>query len=154
MNLWLVLHLIGAVLFIGNILITAFWKVSADRSGNPDVIVLATRSVIRADLVFTLPGISLLLFSGHMMIEERGYSLWEWSWLTAAYLLFLTSGILWLGVLVPAQRQMLRLAQQSFTSGILCDDYRLASRRWNIGGTAATVLPLLVLLLMVVKQLP
>ncbi|PZD94846.1 hypothetical protein DNH61_15800 [Paenibacillus sambharensis] len=154
MNLWLTLHVLGAILFIGNIIITAFWKVSADWSGNPHIIVVAARSVLRADLFFTLPGISLLLLSGHMMIEEQGYSLWQWSWLSASYLMFLISGILWLTILLPAQRKMLQLAQHSRTSGAVCDDYRRTSRRWNIAGTIATVLPLLVLLLMVVKRLP
>ncbi|MGO4542398.1 hypothetical protein [Paenibacillus sp. 2TAB19] len=38
MNLWLTLHLVGVVVFVGNIIIAAFWKVRADLSKNPAVI--------------------------------------------------------------------------------------------------------------------
>ena len=32
-----ILHLIGVVLFLGNIIVTAFWKIIADRTGEPRI---------------------------------------------------------------------------------------------------------------------
>lgn len=54
MNIWLTLHLIGVVLFVGNIVTAAFWKVRADLSKNPVVIHSTVKNVMLADYVFTL----------------------------------------------------------------------------------------------------
>jgi len=35
MTLWLFLHIAGCVLFLGNIITAAFWKVRADLKGDP-----------------------------------------------------------------------------------------------------------------------
>ena len=37
-NTWLVLHILGVVIFLGNIIVTAVWKVLADRTRNPAVV--------------------------------------------------------------------------------------------------------------------
>ena len=55
------LHVLGVILLIGNVTITAFWKVFADRSNDPLVIAEAQRIVILADWFFTLAGIVLIL---------------------------------------------------------------------------------------------
>ena len=34
-------HIAGAVLLLGNIIVTAWWKVMADRTGNPSIIAFA-----------------------------------------------------------------------------------------------------------------
>ena len=48
-----VVHLFGVVLFLGNIIVTALWKVMADRTGDPRVIAYAQRLVILTDFIFT-----------------------------------------------------------------------------------------------------
>ena len=40
MNVWLVVHLIGVVFMVGNIATAAFWKIRADLTGNPAVMVM------------------------------------------------------------------------------------------------------------------
>ena len=47
------LHLLGVILFLGNILVTAWWKIAADRTRNPAVIAHAQRQVIVTDGLFT-----------------------------------------------------------------------------------------------------
>ena len=154
MDLLLLLHVLGAILFVGNIIMAAFWKVGADRTGELAVIAKAARGLMRADYCFTIPGIVLLLASGHAMAHRLGYPLPELSWLGVSYLLFALSGLIWAAALLPLQRRMIREADISVREGRLTAGYRSASARWNAFGTVATLLPLAVLALMVLKRLP
>jgi len=154
MEIWLFLHIVGAVLFVGNVVMAAYWKLSADRSGHPAVIHKCVKDVMRADYVFTLPGLALLLASGHVMAHRYGYDIFSWSWLGLSYGLLALSGVLWALVLVPTQRRMIREAELSLQENRLTPGYRQASARWNAYGSVATILPLAVLLLMVFKRLP
>ena len=147
MRIILALHVLGAVLFVGNILTAAFWKLLAEREGNPQVIASAARRLMIADYWFTIPGIVLLLSTGHLLMVQGGYSLLKFSWISLAYAMFILSGVLWLTVLLPAQRNMIRHSQ----NGQLSAAYAKASATWNIWGTVATVLPVITLYLMVVK---
>jgi len=66
------LHLLGVVLLVGNIIVTALWKTLADRSGNPATVAFAQRTVALADWVFTLPGVLLVLIGGWSRQARRG----------------------------------------------------------------------------------
>ncbi len=68
MSILLAIHLLAAVIFLGNIITAAFWKTRADRSGSLEAIALTTRAVLQADYVFTGPGIGLLLVTGIWMV--------------------------------------------------------------------------------------
>ena len=47
------LHIFGAVLFLGNIIVTALWKVMADRTRNPAIVAYSQRLVTITDFAFT-----------------------------------------------------------------------------------------------------
>ena len=66
-------HILSAVLFVGNIITAAFWKVRADRSGNLEAIAVTTRSLLQADYAFTWPGIGGLLITGIWMVGITGW---------------------------------------------------------------------------------
>ncbi|GIO12521.1 membrane protein [Cohnella xylanilytica] len=149
MNGYLTLHVLGAILFVGNIVTAALWKTMADRTGNPAVIHQAARNVMMADWAFTVPGLILLVVSGALMAERGGYALDGLNWLTLSLLLFGLSGAIWLAALIPLQRRMIRLSEESLRTGVPSDAYRKASRNWAIFGTAATLLPIVILYLMV-----
>ena len=51
------LHIAGAVVFLGNIIVTAAWMLMAERTRSINVIHFSAKAVIRADLLFTLPGV-------------------------------------------------------------------------------------------------
>ena len=50
------LHVLGVIIFLGNIIVTAFWKVLADRTKNCTIISYSQRLVTYTDIVFTLTG--------------------------------------------------------------------------------------------------
>lgn len=151
MKVYLFLHVLGAILFVGNIVTAAFWKLTADRGGDPVIVHQAAKNVMLADWVFTVPGLVLLVVSGSLMSERAGYALDGLNWLTLSLVLFGLSGALWLGVLLPLQRAMIRRSEESVRAGSLTAAYRRASKLWAVFGTAATLLPVVVLYLMVAK---
>lgn len=151
MKIILFLHVLGAILFLGNVIITAFWKVLADRSGQLELIHAASRKVLLADYVFTVPGLLLLLGTGNYMAHQLGYSMTELNWASASNYLFALSGMIWLAVLIPVQMKMVRYSKESLEQGKLSDRYKRVSLYWTIFGSLATILPIIVLFLMTVK---
>ena len=61
----------GAVVFLGNIIVTAAWMLMAERTRSVNVIHFSAKAVIRADLLFTLPGVLLVLMDGFAMVIDR-----------------------------------------------------------------------------------
>lgn len=151
MTLWLLLHIAGCVLFLGNIITAAFWKVRADLKGDPAEIHNTVKNVMLADLVFTLPGLLLIIISGVVMAVQAGYGMDGISWLMASLILFGITGILWAGFLIPLQKGMIRHSMQSIRDGVISAGYKRASTYWAVGGTIATLLPIVILYFMVSK---
>ncbi len=147
----LVLHILAAVVFVGNIITAAFWKAQADRSGNLETIAITARSLLKADYVFTAPGIVVLLVTGIWMVGLSGWARFQEPWLGGSFVLLIITGIIWLAVLLPQQRRMVRLAQEGADAGVLGPEYRRAGRIWSMFGGIATLLPVLILFLMVLK---
>lgn len=152
MSLLLVLHLIGVVLFLGNIITAAFWKVRADLSKNPALIHSTVKNVMLADYAFTLPGLALIVVSGIVMAVREGLPMSGLNWLTLSLILFAVTGIVWLAVLIPLQLSMIRRSAECIESGSISKAYRQASLYWALFGIAATLLPVAILILMVTRS--
>ena len=150
-RIYLFLHVLGAVLFLGNIITTAFWKIRQDRASSPEPLHHMAQSIMRADYILTIPGLALLILFGLLTARAYGYSFTEMNWLTLSLLLFAVSGALWGAVLLPCQLKMIELSRQGMKSGLLPESYYRYSKRWNVWGTVNTVIPVIVLFLMVVK---
>ena len=145
------LHIFGVVLFVGNIIVTALWKTRADGSGDPATVAFAQRTVAQADWVFTLPGIGLVLIGGYAMAATRPFPLHGLPWLEWGQVLFYASALIWLLVLVPTQRRLVKVSEATRRSGVADPQFTRLSRRWAMWGGLATLLPLIVLYLMVTK---
>lgn len=145
---WLVLHILGVVIFLGNIIVTAVWKVLADRTRDPAVVSYAQRLVTITDVAFTATGAALIAISGGAMADDFGGVSGE-PWLTWGVALFIASGVIWVAVLIPIQVLQSRLTR-TFDDGIPYRYWRLA-RLWYVFGGLATALPLVNIYLMVAK---
>lgn len=152
MKLWLLLHLAGVVLFVGNIMTAAFWKVRAEFQKNPAVIHHAVKNVMLADFVFTIPGLILIVVSGITMAVRTGISMHGFNWLTLSLILFAITGVIWLAILIPLQRAMIRHSAACIESGNISKSYVKASRLWDVFGIIATLLPIVILYLMISKS--
>ena len=152
MYTWLkFLHIFGAVLFVGNIVTAALWKTRADRSGDLTTIAFAQRTVALADWMFTLPGILLVAIGGYGMAARRPWPLHGLHWLEWGQGLFWLAAIIWIVVLVPAQRRLVALSEAGVKAGSLPAEFARVSKRWAMWGGIATLLAIIVLFMMVTK---
>lgn len=135
------LHIFGAVIFVGNIIVTGAWMLLAERTRDPSVIQFAARTANWADVLFTGPGVILVLWNGLVLAHQLN-GIYRTSWIAAALGLFALSGIVWVVFLIPYQH---RLIQRSG------DEFLRTLHRWYFWGIIATILPLVSLVLMVVK---
>ncbi len=150
-NAWLSLHVLGVVLFLGNIVVTAVWKMLADRTKNPPVVAYAQRLVTITDVAFTATGAVLIIVSGQVMAREFGGVFSGPSWLLWGWSLFIASGVIWITLLVPIQVMQERLARRFRNAAAIPDRYWRLSRLWALFGSVAVLLPLFNLYLMVFK---
>lgn len=141
------MHVFGAVLFMGNIAVTAVWASLARRDGKPDTMRFASRGIVLTDVIFTTPGAILLLANGGII--GTPYFKAGASWLFVSIGLFLVTVVVWLAALVPLQKRLLDVAYQS--AGSVPDQWQLLVRKWFRWGGVATLLPLLTLFLMATK---
>lgn len=141
------LHILGAVLFMGNIIVSALWMVVTEQSGDRAALRVAAGALNWADVVFTAPGIFLLLVNGFIL----AYAAWgglAQSWIVLALALFILSGVVWAVFLIPLQTHLIALSSQSDALPVA---FFSTLRRWYIGGAVATISPLASLVLMVFK---
>lgn len=150
--LWLKsLHLLGVVIFLGNIIVTGWWKTMADRTRDPVIIAFAQRQVTLTDWVFTAGGVMLVLAGGlgNALLHHMDYL--HTYWLAWGLWLFVASGIIWVLILLPIQIAQERMARRFANGGEIPERYWQLERLWIVFGTLATLLPLINLYWMVFK---
>lgn len=141
------IHILAVIIFLGNITVGVFWKAWADRSNNAAIIAHTMEGIIRADRIFTIPGVILIVVGGLGAAFAANLPILRTGWILWGIVLFVLSGIAF-GPLSRSQRQLLTLAR----SGDLTA-YHTASNQWNLFGTIALVLPFLAAAIMILKPL-
>jgi uncharacterized membrane protein len=141
------IHLIAVIVFLGNITVGVFWKAWADRTNNAAIIAHTIEGIIKADRIFTIPGVILIVIGGLGAAFAANLPILRTGWILWGIVLFILSGISF-GPLSRTQRQLLALAK----SGDL-PAYHTASNQWNLFGTIALVLPFLAAAIMILKPL-
>jgi uncharacterized membrane protein len=146
-----VLHVLSACLFLGNVVVSGTWAYLAERTRNFEVVSFSNRLVLITDVMFTLTGALLVVYTGSLMSHRyAGAPAASQAWITWSYMLFGLSGLIWALVLVPIQlRQRLLLKRHQ----AITPEYLKLSRIWQISGAIATIVPLPIVYLMIVKGL-
>lgn len=146
-----VLHVLSACLFLGNVVVSGTWAFLAERTRNFQVVAFSNRVVLVTDVMFTLTGALLVVYTGSLMSHRYdGVPDELRSWITWSYMLFGLSGLIWALVLVPIQlRQRVLLKRHQ----AITPEYTKLSRIWQISGAVATVVPLPIVYLMIVKTI-
>lgn len=144
------LHLLGVVLFVGNIVVTGWWKVMADRTRHPAIVAFAQRQVTLTDWIFTFGGSGLVVVGAYANVYLHDLPL-DAPWLVWGQALFFLSGLLWVAILIPLQIRLARLARGFAGGGAIPDEYWRLNRVWLWVGILATVLPAANLYFMVFK---
>ena len=129
-------HLLGVVLLVGNVTVTAVWKVIADRTRDVIIVRFAQNVVVWTDWTLTCGGILLIMIGGYGMVGVAHLSL-STSWLLVGQVLFVLSGVIWLSRLVPLQSRQAHIARNE-TSDLSALYWKLGWH-WLWWGVAATV---------------
>lgn len=145
----LLMHQLGSIMFLGNIMVSALWMSISRRSGNADAFRLGVRGILLTDAVFTTPGALLLLLNGGILGTDFFTSGGTWLFISMA--LFLLTVIIWAAVLLPAQRRLWRVMERVPAAGAIPAEVEPLYHRWFRFGGIATLLPLATLVLMVFK---
>ncbi len=154
---WKIIHLFGIMIFMGNIIITGWWKVMADRTRDPAVVAFAQRQVTVTDFLFTAGGAAILLTAAFGMVSHLSEGddpmrlIHDTTWLSWGYWLFIASGVIWVLVLIPVQIIQARMAHRFAVTGDIPDAYWRLGLVWGIFGLAAILLPLVNIYWMVMK---
>lgn len=142
---WRGLHVLGAVLLVGNVVVTGFWAafLFAQRTVVPFRPV--ARAILWADLLFTVLGATLLTFSGIQLVLVRGLPFWGTPWLWQGVGALVAATVLWLVALIPDQFRLERLPPGD-SPGL-----RRIFLRWSLVGWTSTALLIYALWVMVTK---
>ena len=152
--LWLkLIHILGAILFLGNVIVTGWWKYMADRTRDPKIIAFAQRQVSLAGYIFTLGSVLIILISGIISILISDMTFLQTKWVTWGLGLFILSGIIWHVIIIPVQHKQTKLAREFANENSIPDEYWRLCKIWNISGSLAFVIPLTAVYFMVFKPL-
>ncbi len=153
MYLWMkLLHILGVVMFVGNITTGVFWHWHAERTRNPRLLAHAMDGVIQSDRFFTVPGVVLIIATGVVAAIHAGFPLLGTPWILWALILLSVSGLVFMFRLAPLQRKLRDFAQAGAASGSFdFDAYSRLAMQWKVWGMVATLAPLLALGVMVLK---
>lgn len=145
------LHILAAVLYLGNLIVTSMWKLQADRSGSAELAGFGNRLLQRTDRLLMGPSAFVVLMTGGMLPTAGGYGFKGQGWVHFGATLFVVSAAIWLFAMRPLQRKQ-RESLAGLTAGsALSEDYRAMSRRWAMWSGIATLLPIVAIWLMVDK---
>lgn len=141
------LHIVGAILFLGNVAAGALYGAVAVASRDPAKVRFTLSVINWSDATFTGPGVLLLMSNGLAMAGALGgvaanrFTLWGLAglWLVVA---------VWLLSVVPDQHRILGRADEAASP---TPAFRAAVVRWNVVGSLAGALGFLVLFWMVLK---
>jgi uncharacterized membrane protein len=133
------LHILGLVLMAGNVTVTAFWKVFADRTCKPQLMGFAQWLVTVTDFSFTLTGGFLMVMGGYGAALTGNLPLVSTPWLLYGQIMMGVSGAIWVGILIPIQIRQARAARDFAIVGEVPASYRKDSKTWLIWGLISTV---------------
>jgi uncharacterized membrane protein len=143
------IHVIASIIFLGNITISPFWKLQAEKTKDRLQIINAWQGIIRADRFFTMPGVTILLIFGIGAALHGGFNLISTGWIFWSIILYVISGVAFMIKVVPTQKKVVLLATDE--SKFNWDDYSKLAKQWDIWSSVATITPWIAVILMVLK---
>src|SRR5687767_5611237 len=105
------IHFVAVALFVGNVISTLIWKIKAEMTRDPKIIVYSLKSAIYADKAITLPSAICLTVSGVLLMWEQGLKLGDHGWLQILIAFWAVSAFVAITYLIPSLSLLLRLAE-------------------------------------------
>jgi len=108
------IHIISSTILFGTGIGSAFYMLMANRRKDIAGIVFATRHVVIADWLFTMPAVIIQLITGIALMQIRGYGLND-KWIFYGLVLYFFAGACWLPV-VWLQIKMRNIAKSAMSN--------------------------------------
>ncbi|GMV07277.1 MAG: hypothetical protein AMXMBFR53_35520 [Gemmatimonadota bacterium] len=143
-------HLLGVLLFFGNLSVAFALMLGARRQSDPSVIGHSYRLLHRVDLWLTPVSVALIFAGGVAAARVAGITLLQ-PWVTRPLLLFGLSGAAFLLLVLPAQRKLVREGA-TLLAGPNPEAYHRLRRRWLVSASVSTAMALLAVALMVLTS--
>jgi uncharacterized membrane protein len=147
----LFLHILGAVLLVGNAIVSIFWKYRGDATKDLEIITHTHKEIRTADRIFGHIGLILIFITGLGLWHINRIKITQAYWLLWGFILFIVSVILWGVVIVPAEKKLVSLSEEALAKGTVGDSLIKFSRRWYNGITLFVILLVIVLFLMIYR---
>ena len=148
-----ILHIVSMIVFMGNITIGIFWLRYALKTRDFGIINHTIKGIIRADRIFTIPSVSLLLLAGIGAAMHGGYPIFGTGWILWSLVLLGISCFAFSAMLAPVQRKIRTLTEAGGKpSDSEWQKLQTLIRQWNIWGFVAWFTPFLALLMMIMKH--
>ena len=145
---WKALHVVGAVLMVGNVTVTGVWTILLWRHRYEVPLRRIAHGILWTDLWFTFGGGALMTIAGIQMVRITPALRATWTepgWLRTGILLLAASSLVWLVALLPDQFRMDRCPADDAAR------FRTLYLRWSVVGWLATALLFAGVWVMVVK---
>lgn len=146
--IWKLLHIVAVIIFMGKITLDPFWKSAADKTRDRNKIADTLKNIIKADKLFTMPSVTLLIIFGFGAQMTFGYPI-ATPWIMWGITMIVISAAAFMAKVVPLQKKMYALASDE--SKFNWEEYEKLSKQWNIWGSIATLTPYIAVILMVLK---
>jgi uncharacterized membrane protein len=111
------IHVMAVIIFLGNITITPFWKLQAEKTKDRLHILNTWEGIIRADRFFTMPGVTILLIFGISAALHGGFNLISTGWIFWSIIMYIISGATFMASVVPIQKKIVALAKDEAKFG-------------------------------------
>lgn len=147
-----VLHILGAMLFLGGLATGIFWKVGADRSNNAPFAARVHRRLRRADGWIIVPSAFVTFAAGYAMIRFFGSRIGAHPVALAGLILMFTALAAWYFGMRPLAAKLATEAEACEKNGQpLSVEYGKRSFAWVALALFANALVVLVAVLMILK---
>lgn len=143
-----ILHLVGVVLMMGNMVVGPIWFSYAYYSGDKKLLVFAGRLLQITDMWLTLPGIFLTVINGLCLAAAFGGTRNGPDWLFWSVIALIAMWALSMPVLFLQEKMYQALAEEP------SDDLKIRKLivQWGIWGTLVMLPPTLIFYWMVMKR--
>jgi uncharacterized membrane protein len=149
-RLFLVLHILGAIVAVGFSLSYGLWLARGEATGASER-AFALRTISWIDRRATTPAYVLQLVTGLVLVRELGFALLQQTWLRVSIGLYLVLTVLAITGFAPAHRRQTALAEALADGADVAEQYGEAAKRASRWGGVVVVLTLTIVVLMVTK---
>lgn len=145
-----ILHVLGTTLFVGDIVLMMFWKLCAERTKDPKVLLFANKTIMLTDQILLSPSVLILVITGNLRAYLTKVPVWTTPTLAISVILFALSGVVWFLFLVPTQKLQLSICTGLPENTELPESYFQLTNRWTKWAYLAAFLAIAAMLLMAI----